>query len=60
MSFHLFHKWSKWEQFEWKGKTCMTGILAPKDTRGKWFDLVELRQKRKCTVCGKMQEEVIG
>ena len=60
MSIHIFHKWSKWEQFTWKGKTCMTGILAPADIRGKWFDTEERLQRRTCEVCGKTQEETIG
>ena len=54
----LFHKWSKWEQYEAR-YTVIPGILAPKSIQGKKFQAVEQRQKRTCQKCGKIQDKEI-
>jgi len=55
---HIFHKWEKWEQYSLTG-TAYPGMIAPKAIQGKQIAFSELRQKRKCEVCGKMQDELI-
>lgn len=56
---HIFHKWSKWEQYEWVGSVTGVGVLLPKELRGKRIPIVESRQSRICEICGKMQDEEI-
>ncbi len=45
-----FHKWSKWELYEWRGVVmyCWTSQQVP---------VTELRQRRSCEVCGKTQDK---
>lgn len=52
MSCFLWHDWGKWEQYTWYGKVKF-------HWQKEWTPCVEYRQKRKCKVCGKMQEEEI-
>jgi len=54
----LFHKWSKWEQYTWEG-TVYHGIIAPKEMRGKPFQVSEKRQRRKCEKCGYEQDREV-
>ena len=54
----FFHKWGKWEQYEVPIKV-MLSILAPKESRGKLFNDVELRQRRHCQKCNKMQDTLV-
>ena len=54
----LFHKWSKWSQYE-RAVVIYPGLIAPKEIRGKEIHAVEQRQKRVCSVCGKVQDELI-
>jgi len=54
----IFHKWSKWESYTETG-TMFLGRIAPKALQGKELGYTELRQKRECTVCGKVQDEKI-
>ena len=54
----IFHKWSKWEQYEQKG-TIVLGRLAPKNVQGKSFNCVDLRQRRRCVKCNKVQDRLI-
>ena len=56
---HLFHNWSKWEQYTWTGTVTETGLLVPKEQRGIRYPLEEKRQKRMCKICGYVQERVI-
>lgn len=51
----LFHKWEKWKQYEEKG------ILLPGrlDLQGKEYKYVDLRQRRECKKCGKVQDRFI-
>ena len=57
MNWHI-HKWSQWEQYEANIRT-MPGILAPKNVQGKIFESVELRQRRHCEKCNKMQDQEV-
>ena len=51
---HLFHKWSKWEQCVY---TFERGFVwSPEKT----WTTTEIRQRRHCLVCGKIQEEKIS
>lgn len=56
---HIFHKWSKWQQYEHEYQFT-PGIIMPKEIRGKVFSQVDLRQKRTCLECGKMQDELVS
>lgn len=47
----FFHKWSKWEQYEMDTRQVIKG--------GETFSAVELRQKRTCKKCGKMQDNPV-
>ena len=55
----IFHKWSKWEQYVFSYTLVRTGIFTPVTEIGKEYDVEEMRQKRKCEKCGKMQDEKI-
>ncbi|OGO09274.1 MAG: hypothetical protein A2Y61_05370 [Chloroflexi bacterium RBG_13_60_13] len=59
MSWHFFHKWSNWEQYLQQSETTYTGFLYPKELRGKSFTCSEWRQKRRCLICGYMEDEAI-
>jgi hypothetical protein len=48
----LFHKWNKWEQYRAEYTYQHIHTLQI-------YDASELRQKRVCSVCGKMQDELI-
>ncbi len=54
----FFHKWSKWEQYEEHG-TEILGRLAPKSVQGREIYYSNLRQRRKCIKCGKVQNELV-
>jgi hypothetical protein len=54
----LFHKWGKWKQYT-ESYSFMGSILAPKEMRGKTYKGEELRQRRTCSHCGKMQDKLI-
>lgn len=54
---HIFHRWSKWEQYTWSGTVTYTGLLVPKSLQGSKIAVIEYRQKRKCSVCGKVEDE---
>ncbi len=55
---HLFHKWSKWEQYTWVGSVTRVSLFV-KQTQRLPIPLTEERQRRKCEICGKMQDEEI-
>jgi len=55
----LFHKWSKWEQYEHHYQFS-PGIIAPKELRGRTYSGVDLRQRRACLKCGSMQDELVS
>jgi len=54
-----WHKWSKWQEYERPFK-WMPGSEKPPAVQGKWFDIVDHRQKRSCEKCGKIQDELIS
>ncbi len=55
----IFHSWGKWEQYKWSG-TIILGRIAPKSVQGKKVKHEELRQRRACKKCNKMQDEEIS
>lgn len=54
----IFHKWSKWEKYD-RPYRYTPGIIAPKEVRGKVFDAIEHRQRKKCKKCGKVKDILI-
>ncbi len=54
----FFHKWTKWEQYEEHG-TAILGRIAPKSVQGKEIKYTDIRQRRFCKKCNKMQNELI-
>ena len=50
--------WHKWKEYKQK-ITGMPGIFAPKSAQGKEYQSMEIRQKRICKKCGKIQDELI-
>ena len=56
----LFHKWSKWEQYEDSYTKIPIGIIYPKEIRGQAFQATDKRQKRTCLKCGKVQDVLVG
>ena len=59
INMHIFHKWSKWEQYTWKGTVTMTGLMVSPRIEGKLIPLEESRQRRTCGICGKLQDEEV-
>lgn len=55
----LFHKWTKWEQYEEEGTSTGVGLLVPRELRGIAVPYSESRQKKHCLKCGKIQDELI-
>lgn len=54
----FFHQWDKWEQYEIQIEYT-PGIIAPKEIRGKMFQTTELRQRRRCKKCNKLQDKLV-
>ena len=54
----LIHKWSKWEAYDHHYK-FFPGKLAPTAVQGMRFTATDLRQRRICSKCGKMQDELV-
>lgn len=54
----VFHKWSKWNQYDYHYK-FLTGVFSTPENRNKLFDSVDIRQWRVCEKCGKMQDELV-
>lgn len=52
----FFHSWGSWHQYVERG-VAIGGPLSP--IKGKSYRYAELRQRRVCSVCGKMQDELI-
>lgn len=52
---HIFHKWSKWEQYE----QPMTNTFTRGPKVGASWDFNESWQRRKCDICGKVQQEEV-
>lgn len=51
----LFHDWTKWEPYQWKG----TVIPIWGKAAGQKIPSTEIRQRRHCMTCGKTQDEEI-
>jgi hypothetical protein len=51
----IFHKWSKWEQYDFRGISY--GFFWQNNKEGREFS--ERRQKRTCKKCGKEQDELV-
>lgn len=58
MSMCLFHKWTKWAEYE-EQMILIPGRLMPQEQRGKTFNFVESWQKRSCQKCGYVQREKV-
>jgi len=54
----IFHKWTKWKQYEVNGFQIL-GRIAPKSVQGKKIPYTELRQKRTCLKCNKVEDRLI-
>lgn len=48
---HIFHNWSNWESYETTVLSCFYGIPC-KSTN--------VRQFRRCDICGKTQDEYVS
>jgi hypothetical protein len=53
----IFHKWSKWEQYDEQVRYYFTGPFSPPELLGKSVDKIEQRQKRRCEKCNKIQDK---
>lgn len=53
-----FHKWGKWEQYE-HHYSMTPGIIAPIAVQGKIFNCIDIRQRRYCLKCNKMQDRLV-
>jgi hypothetical protein len=51
-----WHNWTKWEQYTEEG-VITGGLLVKKEDKGMSYR--ELRQRRRCTKCGKVQDEKV-
>lgn len=52
LGLHLFHRWSLWVPYQHDyHKVRLDGTVSPA--------LCEVRQRRTCVVCGKMQDEFV-
>lgn len=54
----IFHKWSKWKQYNYH-YVLVPGFLAPTAIQGKQFGMTDLRQRRECLDCGKVQDVLV-
>ncbi len=54
----VFHDWTKYEQYVERGRQFL-GRLAPENIQGKEIPYTELRQKRFCKRCNKMQDRLV-
>jgi len=54
----LFHKWSQWREYKEKVLE-VPGLFAPRAIQGKEFITYQLRQKRYCLKCGKVQDKAV-
>jgi hypothetical protein len=51
----LFHKWTKWEAYEWRGVIYPSYLSPDREPR----PVSELRQRRHCERCGKAQDRLV-
>jgi hypothetical protein len=55
----IFHKWSKWTQYEEQGIVIL-GRIWPKKIQGNTERYRDIRQRRYCFKCNKMQDKIIN
>ena len=55
---HLRHRWSRWERYRHYYE-FLVGRSAPKSMWGQRLRTTDLRQRRTCFVCGKLQDELL-
>jgi hypothetical protein len=55
----IFHKWSDWKQYIYKYNFLITGKPYPESLIGKIYPMYDLRQKRYCSRCNKMEDKLI-
>jgi len=53
----MFHDWTKWEPFEWVGSIKYVNMWNGKESTS---PCKQIKQRRICKRCGKMQEEVVS
>ena len=53
-----FHRWSKWESYEEK-YYWQPGITFPEEYRKNTYKGLQIRQKRQCKKCKKIQDKLI-
>jgi len=51
----LCHRWTRWEQYDWRGVTYGTMLEPTKQPRA----ISMRRQRRHCEVCGKERDELV-
>ena len=59
MKLHIFHDWSKWEQYDIDVEVILTGLWFPIELRGKRVIQTQHRQKRHCLECNFEQDKEI-
>ena len=54
----LLHNWGQWKVYEVQ-VTVTPGRIAPKAIQGQWFGSTDVRQRRECHACGKVQDALV-
>lgn len=54
----IFHKWGKWEQYYEHGRV-FPGVVFCKNMPAEGTPYTDLRQKRICEKCGKIQDVLV-
>lgn len=49
----LFHRWGRWVQYD-------QGLQRWMSVDHKWHDVSEIRQRRLCNRCGRMQDQKVA
>lgn len=52
---HIFHDWSKWEQYTEKITYIWSGLFLPDSLQGKEYEGSVNRQRRHCLVCNMVE-----
>jgi len=56
---HIFHTWSPWVKYNISVERMFCGRIYPQAIRGQWHAYQERRQKRQCTTCSKIQDQLV-
>ena len=66
MTCWLFHKWGNWKEYTWTGTLTITtardpffGFAYAANLVGQPQQVSQYRQKRQCSRCGKVQDELV-